>query len=283
MRGRHGFDSALWALTSGGRRAPIARVGFTPQLPARLGTICWVGNGQVLPGCPFSVTSTAADWRRSIVQCTDSVAARGATVWPRASPLEGESPAMHERRPTSSGTAPTIIRDEPFVRGDAMSVSGISSSCLIDSSNQNIHNHLRQFQKEFQQLGADLQTGTLSAARQDFATLRKLAPQGKSPSPTPSSSPIVQMFHQLGRDLQSGDVSAAQQEDSKSTNGPAEPGAARIESQRGRPAPAVRRSSLNCAIHSADRNASLPSCISSSRAFRGRLPMVTIPVRGSLK
>lgn len=93
-----------------------------------------------------------------------------------------------------------------------MSVSGISSSSLIDSSNQNIHNHLRQFQKEFQQLGSDLQTGTLSAARQDFATLRKLAPQGNSPSPTPSSSPIVQTFHQLGQDLQSGNVSAAQQD-----------------------------------------------------------------------
>ena len=97
-----------------------------------------------------------------------------------------------------------------------MSVSAISSSSLINSSNQNVHNNLRQFQQEFQQLGSDLQNGTLSAARQDFSTLRGLAGNGSSSSPTSSStsssSPTVQTFKQLGQDLQSGNVSAAHQD-----------------------------------------------------------------------
>ncbi len=48
-----------------------------------------------------------------------------------------------------------------------MSVSAISSSTLAASVNQSIQNKLQQFQKEFQQLGSDLQTGNLSAAQQD--------------------------------------------------------------------------------------------------------------------
>jgi len=93
-----------------------------------------------------------------------------------------------------------------------MSVSSISSSSPISSSHQSIHNNLRQFQQEFQQLSSDLQSGKLSAARQDYATLRKLALHGNTPSPTQSGSPIVQTFHQLGQDLQSGNVSAVHQD-----------------------------------------------------------------------
>ena len=93
-----------------------------------------------------------------------------------------------------------------------MSVSSISSSSPINSNHQSIHNNLRQFQQEFQQLSSDLQSGKLSAARQDFATLRHLVPHGNTPSPTQSSSPIVQTFHQLGQDLQSGNVSALHQD-----------------------------------------------------------------------
>src|SRR5579863_1256083 len=104
-----------------------------------------------------------------------------------------------------------------------MSVSSISSSSLIDSSNQNTQTNLRKFQQEFQQLGSDLQTGTLSTAGQDFATLPQLAAQGNltspstslSTSPTPSSSPIAQTFNQLGQAVQSGSVSAAQQDNTE--------------------------------------------------------------------
>ena len=93
-----------------------------------------------------------------------------------------------------------------------MSVSAISSSTLAASVNQSIQNKLRQFQQEFQQLGADLQTGNLSAAQQDFSTLPGLASQSSSSAASPSSNPIAQAFNQLAQDLQSGNISGAQQD-----------------------------------------------------------------------
>jgi len=97
-----------------------------------------------------------------------------------------------------------------------MSVSAISSTSLIDSSHQNVHNDLRRFRQEFQQLGSDLQNGPLSAARQDFSTLRGLVEHGKSSSPTSSStsssSPVVQTFKHLGQDLESGSISDARRD-----------------------------------------------------------------------
>jgi len=93
-----------------------------------------------------------------------------------------------------------------------MSVSGISSSTLFNYSNPNIQNNQQQFQQEFQQLGQDLQSGNLSAAQQDFATLQQIGPQASSTLSTQSSNPMVQALNQLGQDLQSGNVSAAQKD-----------------------------------------------------------------------
>ncbi|MFZ0861666.1 MAG: hypothetical protein ABR881_09865 [Candidatus Sulfotelmatobacter sp.] len=97
-----------------------------------------------------------------------------------------------------------------------MSVSGISSSNLFDSSKQTIQNNIQQFQKEFQQLGQDLQSGNLSAAQSDFVTLQQLGPQGNSSSASTSAaqsnSPIAQAFNQLAQDLKSGNISGAQQD-----------------------------------------------------------------------
>ena len=93
-----------------------------------------------------------------------------------------------------------------------MSVSAISSSTLAASVNQSIQNKLQQFQKEFQQLGSDLQTGNLSAAQQDVSALPGLASQDSSASSAASSNPIAQAFNQLTEDLQSGNISAAQQD-----------------------------------------------------------------------
>ena len=92
-----------------------------------------------------------------------------------------------------------------------MSVSGISSSSFFDYSGQSIQNQQQQIQQEFQQLGEDLQSGNLSAAQSDYATLQQLAPQNNSSS-TQSNNPIAQAFNQLAQDLQSGNVSAAQQD-----------------------------------------------------------------------
>jgi hypothetical protein len=90
-----------------------------------------------------------------------------------------------------------------------MSVSGISSSLYNTQSVQSI---FQQFQQTFQQLGKDLQSGNLSAAQSDFATLQKLNPQTNSTSSAQSDNPIAQAFSQLSTDLQSGNLSAAQQD-----------------------------------------------------------------------
>ena len=100
-----------------------------------------------------------------------------------------------------------------------MSVSGLSSSSF---GNQAIQNQIQQFQQEFTQLGQDLQSGNLSAAQSDFATLQANAPQdsnstnsfpiSSSTSSSQSSNPIAQAFNQLSSALQSGNLSAAQQD-----------------------------------------------------------------------
>jgi outer membrane protein assembly factor BamD (BamD/ComL family) len=80
----------------------------------------------------------------------------------------------------------------------AMSVLGILSSSLFGS--------------QVQQLGNNLQSGNLSAAKANFAALQQSAPQTSSTSSSQSSNPIAQAFTQVGKDLQSGNVSAAQQD-----------------------------------------------------------------------
>jgi outer membrane protein assembly factor BamD (BamD/ComL family) len=94
----------------------------------------------------------------------------------------------------------------------AMSVSGISSSNFSTYSTQDSQNQLQQIQQAFQQLGQDLQSGNLSGAQSDFATLQQLAPQLNSVSSAQSNNPIAQAFAQLSKDLQSGNLSAAQQD-----------------------------------------------------------------------
>ncbi len=95
-----------------------------------------------------------------------------------------------------------------------MSVAGISSSNLFDinDSRESVQSQMRQ---EFAQLGQDLQSGNLSAAQSDFATLTQLGPQSTSISSSSSAagtSPMAQAFAQLAKDLQSGNLSAAQQD-----------------------------------------------------------------------
>lgn len=92
-----------------------------------------------------------------------------------------------------------------------MSVSGISSSSFSDYGTQSVQNQRQEIQREFQQLGQDLESGNLSAAQSDFAALQQLVPQNNSNS-TQSNNPIAQAFNQLAQDLQSGNLSAAQQD-----------------------------------------------------------------------
>jgi hypothetical protein len=90
-----------------------------------------------------------------------------------------------------------------------MSVAGISSSGLFNYAAQGVNNNVQQIRQEFQQLGQDLQSGNLSAAQTDFATLQQ------SGFSAQSNSPIAQDFKQLSQDLQSGSVPAAQQDFAK--------------------------------------------------------------------
>ena len=98
-----------------------------------------------------------------------------------------------------------------------MSVSGILTSVIsnvLSSQTQNVPSNRQQFQEEFRQLGQDLQSGNLSAAQSDFATLQQNAPPGSplsnSSSSTQGSNSLTNAFSQLSQDLQSGNLSGAQ-------------------------------------------------------------------------
>ncbi len=99
-----------------------------------------------------------------------------------------------------------------------MSVSGISTASLSIYETQNTESNFQKMQQEFQQLGQDLQSGDLSAAQSDFATLQSLQPQNNStgstssPSSSQSNNPTAQAFSQLSKDLHSGNLSGAQQD-----------------------------------------------------------------------
>ena len=96
-----------------------------------------------------------------------------------------------------------------------MSVSGISSSNFSQYNTQNAQGVGQQIQQDFQQLGTDLQSGNLSAAQSDYATLQQALPQNNANAQTQTTqnaNPIQQAFAQLSQALQSGNLNAAQQD-----------------------------------------------------------------------
>jgi outer membrane protein assembly factor BamD (BamD/ComL family) len=121
--------------------------------------------------------------------------------------LAGEMPA-HSSSIRRMTTLPAVDQS----RGECMSVSGISSTNVLNYQDQNLHHNVRQFRQQLQQLGQDLQSGNLSAAQQDFSSLLQLGPQSNSTSAAKSNNPIAQDFKQLSKDLQAGDVTAARQD-----------------------------------------------------------------------
>jgi hypothetical protein len=100
-----------------------------------------------------------------------------------------------------------------------MSVAGISGSNFFDLTNTALQNKIQKSRQEFRQLGEDLQSGSLSTAQADFATLQQLNPQAQSTSAALGSNPVAQEFAQLSQDLQSGNTSAAQQDYAKIQQG----------------------------------------------------------------
>ena len=88
-----------------------------------------------------------------------------------------------------------------------MSISGI-----LSSANQHQIGATNPLQQQFQQLGQALQSGNLSSAQSDFATLQAAFSQPAATTGNATSSPIKQAFNQLASDLQSGNLSAAQKD-----------------------------------------------------------------------
>ncbi len=97
-----------------------------------------------------------------------------------------------------------------------MLVAGVSSSNFFQPSiAQGVQNKFQQIQSQFQRLGQDLQSGNLTQAQSDFATLAQELPQTQPQSGAgagTSTSAIAQAFKTLGQDLQAGNLSAAQQD-----------------------------------------------------------------------
>jgi len=98
-----------------------------------------------------------------------------------------------------------------------MGIFGIASTILGQISSVTTPNpHKQQVKQGFQLLGQDLQSGNLSQAQNDFASLQQLLPGGQQSSLlTPvssaqSSSPLATAVSQLAQDLKSGNLTAAQ-------------------------------------------------------------------------
>ena len=91
-----------------------------------------------------------------------------------------------------------------------MSIAAVSTNLSEYTAGATNQSRINQFQQGFAQLGQDLQTGNLSAAESDFATLPK---PGEAPgSPSQIDSPIEESFLQLRDNLQSGNLTGAQQD-----------------------------------------------------------------------
>jgi hypothetical protein len=93
--------------------------------------------------------------------------------------------------------------------GDMSSLSISASSGSTPQIDQSQMSKIAQMKSLFDQLGKDLQSGNLSAAKSDYAAIKKNAPQGASQS---DNGPMAQMqskMDQLGQALDSGDLAAA--------------------------------------------------------------------------
>jgi len=89
-----------------------------------------------------------------------------------------------------------------------MSISGILSS----SNQYQTGAFSNPLQQQFQQLGQALQSGDVSSARSDFATLQAAFSQPATANGNGAGSPVPRAFNQLASDLQSGNLSAARRD-----------------------------------------------------------------------
>jgi outer membrane protein assembly factor BamD (BamD/ComL family) len=96
-----------------------------------------------------------------------------------------------------------------------MSVAGIVSTAVFSLGAQIFQNRAQKLKQEFQQVGQDLQSGNLTAAQSDFATLQQMRPQSSPTASSQGTSSISQDFNQLAADLKAGNTTAAQQDYAK--------------------------------------------------------------------
>lgn len=108
-----------------------------------------------------------------------------------------------------------------------MSVAGILSTSLFGGQGLRLphdSNGVGQFKQEFQQLGQDLNSGNLTAAKTDYVSLRKslhdathgatstpAAGAGTSTGTSTSANANALLMQQMSQALQAGNISAAQQ------------------------------------------------------------------------
>jgi hypothetical protein len=88
-------------------------------------------------------------------------------------------------------------------------MSSLSISANSGSMPQINQSQMAQMKSQFDQLGKDLQSGNLSAAKSDYAAIKKNAPQGASQSNNGPMAEMQSKMDQLGQALDSGDLAAA--------------------------------------------------------------------------
>jgi hypothetical protein len=95
-----------------------------------------------------------------------------------------------------------------------MSISGVSSSDVFQASvAQGAQTRFRQILSQFQKVGQDLQSGNLTQAQADFATLSQELPSAQQAGAATTTGPtntLAKAFQALGQDLKAGNLAASQ-------------------------------------------------------------------------
>jgi hypothetical protein len=94
-----------------------------------------------------------------------------------------------------------------------MSISGVSSDVFQASVAQGAQNKFQQIQSQFQKVGQDLQSGNLTQAQADFATLSQELPSAQQAGGSTTTGPtsiLAKAFQALGQDLKAGNLAASQ-------------------------------------------------------------------------
>jgi len=93
-----------------------------------------------------------------------------------------------------------------------MSISGVSSSDVFQASvAQGAQTKLQQIQSQFQKVGQDLQSGNLTQAQADFATLSQELPSAQQAGGSTATGPtntLTKAFQALRQDLKAGNLAA---------------------------------------------------------------------------